>query len=47
MAQCPICDGVVDENNPPAQGNYQGRKEYFCSIEHKETFEEEHIQESG
>lgn len=46
MAQCPICDSFIDENNPPAQGQYAGETEYFCSVEHKEEFEETHIQES-
>lgn len=44
MAECTICGGTIDENNPPAQGNYGGEKQYFCVVEHKEEFEEEHVQ---
>ncbi|WP_255647761.1 hypothetical protein [Haloprofundus halobius] len=44
MAMCPICESLVDENNPPTQGHYQGETYYFCSVEHQSEFEEEHIQ---
>ncbi len=44
MAMCPICESLVDENNPTTQGHYQDETYYFCSVEHQSEFEDEHIQ---
>jgi YHS domain-containing protein len=31
MAIDPVCKMTVDEKNPPATSDYQGKKYYFCA----------------
>jgi YHS domain-containing protein len=41
MAIDPVCGMDVNESNPPAQTNYDGKTYYFCSEECKQDFEED------
>ena len=35
----PVCGMAVTSETAAASSEYQGRTYYFCSIEHKETFD--------
>lgn len=39
MAIDPVCGMEVDEKNPPAESEYQGRTYYFCREECRQQFE--------
>ncbi len=39
MAQDLVCGMQVDESNPPAKSDYKGRTYYFCSLDCKQTFD--------
>jgi YHS domain-containing protein len=41
MAIDPVCGMDVNENNPPAKTNYEGKTYYFCSEQCKTDFEED------
>src|SRR5690242_14113625 len=41
MAIDPVCGMDVNESNPPAKTNYDGKTYYFCSEECKQDFEED------
>jgi YHS domain-containing protein len=41
MAIDPVCGMDVNESNPPAKTNYEGKTYYFCSEECKQDFEED------
>lgn len=40
MAVDPVCKMEVDENNPPFESEYKGKKYYFCAPSCKKMFEE-------
>lgn len=39
MAQDPVCGMQVNESNAPAKSDYKGRTYYFCSLDCKQTFD--------
>lgn len=41
MAQCPVCDMDVDENDPPAETEYEGTTYQFCGEGCRESFEDD------
>jgi YHS domain-containing protein len=41
MEKDPVCGMDVDPKTASAKSDYQGRTYYFCSMEDKETFDEE------
>ena len=39
MADCPVCNMDVDENDPPAQREHEGNTYYFCGMGCAEDFD--------
>ena len=41
MAIDPVCKMEVDEKNPPATPEYNGKTYYFCAVGCKKAFDED------